>query len=164
MLHKFTSSRGNTGLAETEEEARRRAEQLDQQGCTNCWNCTNCWHCSGCADCIDCAYCAYCAHCTGCEGCTSCKDCTGLEGGYGVLSWNPPNAQTSVARKLLALNGLGWPVATDGERIQIGCKNYTAQEWRDFSDSAIKRMAPGALEFWRTHKVTILALADHRLQ
>ena len=41
--------------------------------------------------------------------------------------------------------------------LQIGCKNYTVQEWVDFSDSEIDNMASDALEFWSIWKPTIMS-------
>ena len=41
--------------------------------------------------------------------------------------------------------------------IQIGCENHTYEEWINFSDSKIESMDNGALNWWTTHKDTILS-------
>ena len=64
--------------------------------------------------------------------------------------------------KLLAINGLKWPVATDGKRIQIGCQNHAVEDWDSFDDEVISRMAEGALDFWRSFKPTVMAMAAYR--
>ena len=96
----------------------------------------------------------------GCHGCTSCTDCTGCTdctNTKGALRWNG-----EPAKNLLSLNGLRWPVSTDGKSIQIGCQHHSVDEWRAFDDRAIARMGSGALEFWKAHKETILSLAEVR--
>ncbi|QQP86909.1 pentapeptide repeat-containing protein [Entomomonas asaccharolytica] len=38
------------------------------------------------------------------------------------------------------------------DRIQIGCKNYSIEQWRNFSDDEIERMDIGALDWWKEVK------------
>ena len=45
-----------------------------------------------------------------------------------------------------------YPITYTAERLQIGCKNYSFEEWRNFSDEEISCMDSGALEFWRELK------------
>ena len=66
------------------------------------------------------------------------------------------------AKALLSLNGLRWPVSTDGKSIQIGCQHHSVEDWRNFDDRVIARMDGGALTFWKAHKAMILSLAEVR--
>jgi hypothetical protein len=49
-----------------------------------------------------------------------------------------------------------WPVTYTATHLQIGCQNHEISQWRTFGDDEIRRMAPGALAFWRKWKVIIL--------
>jgi hypothetical protein len=80
--------------------------------------------------------------------CTDCTDCRG------VLQWSGPESSS-----LIALNGLSWSIAFSETHLQIGCQNHKFSFWEKFSDETISRMDRNALSFWRTHKLTILALA-----
>jgi Pentapeptide repeats (8 copies) len=44
--------------------------------------------------------------------------------------------------------------------LQIGCKKFTFQEWRDFDDETISKMDNGALEWWNKWKETIFKLIE----
>ena len=88
------------------------------------------------------------------NGCRYCTDCTNTKG---ALRWNG-----EPAKNLLSLNGLRWPVSTDGKSIQIGCQHHSVDEWRAFDDRVIARMDSGALAFWTQHKKTVLGLAEVR--
>ena len=68
----------------------------------------------------------------------------------------------AAASRLFSLNGLTWPVATDGNRIQIGCQLHTVEKWQAFDDTAIAAMAREALNFWKAHKALILTVAATR--
>ena len=129
----------------------------DCTGCTGCTDCHDCHGCTDCHDCTGCRYCTGCHDCTGCRYCTGCHDCTGCTDTKGVLRWNG-----EPAKNLLSLNGLHWPVATDGVRIQIGCQNHTVEQWRDFTEEEIIAMDSRALEFWTEYKPMIMALARVR--
>ena len=95
--------------------------------------------------------CRDCRNCRNCRNCRDCRDC------YGVLRWAGP-----VATKLLAINGLYWPVVTDGENLQIGCQQHTVKLWDNFGDSDISCMDCMALEFWTEHKSFIMSLVAAR--
>jgi len=41
------------------------------------------------------------------------------------------------------------------DRIQIGCKCYSYEEWMSFSDDQIAEMADDALDWWRKHKCLV---------
>ena len=45
-----------------------------------------------------------------------------------------------------------WTVAYTFDRIQIGCKNHSIEEWRGFGDEAIASMSIGSLGWWRKWK------------
>ena len=66
------------------------------------------------------------------------------------------------AKALLSLNGLRWPVSTDGKSIQIGCQHHSVDEWRAFDDRMIAKMDEEALTFWKKYKKTVLGLAEVR--
>ena len=83
-----------------------------------------------------------------------CHDCTDTQG---ALRWNG-----EPAKNLLSLNGLRWPVSTDGKSIQIGCQHHSVDEWRAFDDRVIAKMGSGALDFWKKYKLVVLDLAEVR--
>jgi len=43
---------------------------------------------------------------------------------------------------------------------RIGCKYYSNDEWKSFSDEEISKMDLNALEFWDTYKTVIFAAID----
>ena len=90
-------------------------------------------------------------NCSGCSGCSGCTDT------QGTLRW-----KGGPAKALLSLNGLRWPVSTDGKSIQIGCQHHSVDEWRAFDDRVIARMDSGALNFWKKYKLVVLGLAEVR--
>lgn len=123
-------------------------------GCTGCTDCHGCTRCTGCTDCFDCSDCTGCRYCTGCTGCRYCTGCTNTQG---ALRWNG-----APAKALLSINGLRWPVSTDGKSIQIGCQHHSVDEWRAFDDRVIASMDDAALEFWKKYKLVVLDLAEVR--
>ena len=126
--------RGNIGVSyDSQEAADLQAEQMDENGNTNCY---------GCSGCSGCRYCRY------CHGCTDTQ---------GTLRW-----KGGPAKALLSLNGLRWPVSTDGKSIQIGCQHHSVDEWRAFDDRVIARMDKEALTFWKKYKLVVLDLAEVR--
>ena len=173
--------RGNVGFSyESQEEADAQASQMDANGCSDCYNCYNCYDCYNCRNCFDCRNCYDCSgcyNCCNCSDCSDCRNCHNCSGCYnccncsdcrncsdcsdcsGVLHWSRSG---STASSLLALNGLTWPVATDGKSIQIGCQHHSVEAWRGFSDAEISRMEERALVFWQAHKDQILLLAEMR--
>jgi len=42
------------------------------------------------------------------------------------------------------------------DRIQIGCKNYSYEEWKNFSNEEIDSMDSKALEWWKENKDFVL--------
>jgi len=44
--------------------------------------------------------------------------------------------------------------------LQIGCKKYTFQEWKDFDDETIKKMDSNASDFWIKWKETIFKIIE----
>ena len=131
------TEKGNVGVSyDSQEAADLQAVEMDENGCHDCHGCTGCHDCHG---------------CTGCHGCT---DCTNTKG---ALRWNG-----EPAKNLLSLNGLRWPVSTDGKSIQIGCQHHSVDEWRAFDDRVIAGMDGDALEFWKAHKEMVLGLAEVR--
>ena len=161
------TEKGNVGVSyESQEAADLQAEQMDENGNTNCSNCSDCsgcsrchgcTDCSGCSGCTDCSGCSGCTDCSGCHDCTGCRYCTGCTNTKGALKWNG-----EPAKNLLSLNGLRWPVSTDGKSIQIGCQHHSVELWAGFDDRVIARMDSGALTFWTQHKEMILSLAEVR--
>ena len=165
--------RGNIGVSyDSQEAADLQAVEMDENGCRDCHGCTRCHDCTSCHDCHDCRYCTSChgctrCHdCTSCHGCTRCHDCTSCHGctgcryctnSKGALGWNG-----EPAKALLSLNGLRWPVSTDGKSIQIGCQHHSVDEWRAFDDRVIAKMDSAALEFWKEYKLVVLDLAEVR--
>ncbi|MGZ5053409.1 MAG: pentapeptide repeat-containing protein [Methylobacter sp.] len=65
----------------------------------------------------------------------------------------------TLAKGLLQLLGLSWPVLIFDSHIKIGCQFHSTEEWSEFDDDKIKSMSGGALEFWNKNKSMILAMA-----
>ena len=144
--------RGNIGVSyDSQEAADLQAVEMDENGCRYCTGCRRCTDCTGCR------YCTDCTDCTGCTGCRYCTDCTGCTYTVGALRWSG-----EPAKDLLSINGLRWPVSTDGKSIQIGCQHHSVDEWRAFDDRVIARMDSDALAFWTQHKNMILGMAEVR--
>ena len=58
-----------------------------------------------------------------------------------------------------------YPITFTSDILQIGCKKFTHQEWKDFDDETINKMDSKALKFWKKYKDFIfntidLALSD----
>ena len=131
---RYESKKTQRGNVGVSYESQEAADlQASQMDANNCYNCYNCRNCHNCSDCSDCYNCS------------------------GVLRWSG-----SAASSLLALNGLTWPVATDGTHIQIGCQHHSVESWEGFSDTEISSMEERALVFWQAHKDQILILAEMR--
>ena len=55
-----------------------------------------------------------------------------------------------------------WCLITD-DRMRLGCKLHTHNEWQNFNDGEISAMDDDALDFWKTWKEPLLAMcAAHR--
>ena len=132
-------------------------------GCRNCRNCVDCHYCRYCTDCRDCRDCRDCTTCSGCYNCrncrycTNCRDCRDCTDCRDCMMWHGQPASN-----LLSINGLRWPVSTDGDSIQIGCKHHSVEEWRSFDESVIASMDRHALGVYKAYRDTVLALADAR--
>ena len=143
------TEKGNVGVSyDSQEAADLQAAAMDKNGCTDCTDC------SGCSGCTGCSGCRYCHGCYGCSGCSGCHGCTDTQG---TLRW-----KGGPAKALLSLNGLRWPVSTDGKSIQIGCQHHSVDEWRAFDDRVIAKMDEEALTFWKKYKLVVLDLAEVR--
>jgi len=129
------SQRGNIGVSHVSQKlADAQVLAMDAANCYNCRNCTHCYNCR---------------NCTHCRDCRDCRDC------QGVLIWRGPQST-----KLLAFNGLLWPIAVSKTHIQIGCQLHSIAEWDNFGDAEIDRMSPDALYFWRHNKALIMTIAE----
>ena len=45
-----------------------------------------------------------------------------------------------------------YPITYTIDRIQIGCKNHSIEDWKSFDDYEISKMDYAALEWWNDHK------------
>jgi hypothetical protein len=54
---------------------------------------------------------------------------------------------------------LTWPVLIFDAHIKIGCEFHSTEEWTNFDDETIAKMAIEAAKFWKKNKTIILALA-----
>jgi len=45
-----------------------------------------------------------------------------------------------------------YPITYTIDRIQIGCKNHSIEDWKSFDDYEISEMDYAALEWWNDHK------------
>ena len=76
---------------------------------------------------------------------------------YADLSYADLRFLSSADGKVLACMNAGkYQVVISKEKIAIGCKFYTIEEWRGFDDERISRMDCGALEWWNQWKEVIL--------
>ncbi len=57
---------------------------------------------------------------------------------------------------------LHWPILIMDTHMKIGCQLHSFERWDSFSDALIARMDEDALEFWKTHKGTLMALCKTR--
>ena len=57
------------------------------------------------------------------------------------------------------LSPWGW-CHVQRKNIRIGCQYHMTDKWRNFSDEEIKRMASGALEWWKHWKPVVMAMAE----
>lgn len=147
--------RGNVGVSyRSQAEADAQAAAMDVGGNRYCYNCFGCSRCSRCSGCSGCSRCSGCSDCSDCSRCSGCSDCSGCSG---VLGWRGPEVA-----KLVALNGLRWPVAVSATHMQIGCENHTHAGWRRFGSKRIALMDGEALAFWTEHKPRLLALCELR--
>ena len=60
--------------------------------------------------------------------------------------------QSANGKELACMNAGEYQVVLSKERIAIGCKLFTVEEWKEFNDATISMMDDGALEWWRKWK------------
>ena len=46
------------------------------------------------------------------------------------------------------------------ERTRIGCKYYSNEEWKKFTDDQISNMDVGAVDYWNNNKAVIFSIMD----
>ena len=56
------------------------------------------------------------------------------------------------SKVLACMNAGKYQVVISKDKIAIGCKFFTVEEWRIFDDEKIKKMDNGALEWWKQWK------------
>ena len=54
------------------------------------------------------------------------------------------------------IGNLHYPVLIFENHMQIGCKLYTHEEWKNFTDEEIKEMDENGLELWHEWKSVLL--------
>ena len=68
---------------------------------------------------------------------------------YANLSYaNLRFLQSANGKELACMNAGKYQVVLSKERIAIGCKLFTVEEWKEFNDATISMMDDGALEWW----------------
>lgn len=65
----------------------------------------------------------------------------------------------TLAKGVLQIIGLYWPVMIFDAHIKIGCKLHLTQEWTDFNYAEIAAMESHATEFWKKNRDMILLAA-----
>ena len=63
-------------------------------------------------------------------------------------------------KHIITLQTPKYTVNYTAEHIQIGCKKFTHDEWKNFTDEEIDDMAAGALRWWRKHKEWLFATIE----
>ena len=53
-----------------------------------------------------------------------------------------------------------YPIVYTSDIIQIGCKNHSIEEWKNFDDETINKMDDGALEWWKKWKETLFKIIE----
>ena len=59
-------------------------------------------------------------------------------------------------KELACMNAGKYQVVLSKEKIAIGCKLFTVEEWKEFDDDKISKMDDGSLEWWNQWKEVIL--------
>ena len=59
-------------------------------------------------------------------------------------------------KELACMNAGRYQVVLSKEKIAIGCKLFTVEEWKEFDDDKISKMDDGSLEWWNQWKEVIL--------
>ena len=55
-------------------------------------------------------------------------------------------------KEIMSMQIETYRVTFTNKTLQIGCKNYTHEEWLNFDDETIAKMNLKALNFWRKYK------------
>lgn len=71
-----------------------------------------------------------------------------LNGAHGINYW------------IKCLQIENWPINYTSEVMQIGCKQHSFEEWRNFSDTEICAMDGQALSFWTKWRETIFKIVE----
>ena len=122
----------------------------DNNNCIDNNNCKYCIHCKTCRDCSECVHCSYCNNCSHCNSCRKCENCNQCNCCYCCKNFtNPIVLVTDI-----------WRVQIDGEIMQIGCKQFTIEEWFAFSDKEIAKIDAFALKWWKKWKEKIRVLIN----
>ena len=61
---------------------------------------------------------------------------------------------------LIVITWMYWTVYITTDHIRIGCRSYTREEWKKFSEEEISEMHEGALNFWKENKELIIGLCE----
>ena len=61
---------------------------------------------------------------------------------------------------LIVITWTYWTVYITTGHIRIGCRSYTLEEWKKFSEEEISEMHEGALNFWKENKELIIGLCE----
>ena len=60
--------------------------------------------------------------------------------------------QSANGKELACMNAGKYQVVLSKEKIAIGCKFFTVEEWMSFDDERISKMDDGALDWWKQWK------------
>lgn len=116
--------------------------------CTDCYQCTGCLGCTNCSQCNHCRYCKLCTNCTWCANCIDCTACF-----HCCDCDKQPLAFIATER---------WSICIRADKtIKIGCKDYSVDDWMNFTDADIHYMADGALSFWRKWRPVINTILEN---
>ena len=68
-----------------------------------------------------------------------------------------------LTKEPIQLHGLQYFILIMDEHMKIGCELHSFKEWSGFDNKEILKMdGKGALNFWSTHRSTLLALTTTR--
>ncbi len=67
-----------------------------------------------------------------------------------------------LTKEPLQILALRWHVLIMDTHMKIGCQLHSFERWDSFSDALIAKMDTDALEFWKAHKDTLMALCKAR--
>lgn len=61
---------------------------------------------------------------------------------------------------IVQFNSGRWPAYIQPTHTRIGCKYFSNDQWRNFSNEDISKMNRFALEYWNENKAIIFAIMD----